>query len=108
MRLDSLYSRMMISYESPRLNQSKVLISLATIGHFTPMSKTVALDQDFPSDSTCRFYGNFLGGLELTFCTNSRVKRTTFNSIRKAISQKVRVGEQPRQSDLEELKKEAV
>ena len=36
------------------------------------------------------------------------LKLTSFSSMRKAISQKVSVGEQPRQSDLEELKKEGV
>jgi protein tyrosine phosphatase (PTP) superfamily phosphohydrolase (DUF442 family) len=35
-------------------------------------------------------------------------KPTSFSSMRKAISQRVSVGEQPRQSDLEELKKDGV
>jgi uncharacterized protein (TIGR01244 family) len=37
-----------------------------------------------------------------------RLEPTSFSSMRKAIFQKVSVGEQPRQSDLEELKKEGV
>ena len=37
-----------------------------------------------------------------------RLKHTSFSSMRKAISQRVSVGEQPRQSDLEELKKDGV
>jgi hypothetical protein len=37
-----------------------------------------------------------------------QLKPTSFSSMRKAISQKVSVGEQPRQSDLEELKKDGV
>jgi uncharacterized protein (TIGR01244 family) len=36
------------------------------------------------------------------------IQRTSFSSMRKAISQKVSVGEQPRQSDLEDLRKDGV
>ena len=44
----------------------------------------------------------------LTFPRDRQLETTSFSSMRKAISQKVSVGEQPRGSDLEELKKDGV